>query len=482
MSGLAFLLPEMFLCAGGLAALGLGAALPRPAPRLQLGVALAALAAAAAAVLAAAPAGTVLDGMLVLDAPARYFRLLILAGAGVSLLFASRYAVTRALAADMLCALQLFAALGMLLLAAAASWVVLVLGLELVSLCFYVLIGLDRTRRSSLEAALKYFVPGAVAAGCLVFGVALVYAATGSLDLAASLAAAKAQGLGPGLAGLALILLGLGFKLALAPFHLWAPDVYQGAPAPVAAYLASGSKLAVYAALLRLVAALPQPAWQALIPVLWLLCAFSFLAGSLPALTQTRVKRLLAYSSVAQAGYLLLALLAYREAGAAPALFYAAAYALMDLGAFGSLGVLSPPDGDLDALAALRGLGRTRPWPAAVLAASLLALAGLPLTVGFIGKFVVFLAAVRADYLVLAGLGLLAALVAAGAYLRVLAALYFRRGGGAAAPAPAPGPAAHAALGLVLALIVLLGLIPGPLLGVLTDISPIISAAKNFLP
>jgi NADH-quinone oxidoreductase subunit N len=469
MSDWVYLLPQAILCAGGLAALGLGAVLLRPAPGLQLGGALLFLAAAGAIVLALPAAGSVLDDMLAFDGIVRFYQLLILGSAGLSLLFASRYASLRGLAGDELYALVLFATLGMLLLAGAANWVIFVLGLELFTLCLYVLIALDRGRRTSLEAALKYFVPGAAAAGCLIFGVALIYAATGSLDLASSLASAVAgdvASFGPGLAGLALILLGVGFKLALAPFHLWAPDVYQGAPAPVTAFLATGSKVAVYAALLRLVSALPADAWQALAPVFWLLSAATLLAGSLPALTQTRVKRLLAYSSVAQMGYLLLALLAYPAAGPAPVMFYAAAYVLMDLGAFGSLGLLSPVSGDLDALEGFAGLGRTRPWPAAVLAVSLLSLAGLPLTMGFVGKFVVFVAVVRAGYPVLAGIGILGAVVAAGAYLRVLGALYFSRPVHAGQGQP-PGPTAYVALGLVGALIVLLGIVPGPLLGLL---------------
>jgi len=311
-----------------------------------------------------------------------------------------------------------------------------------------------------------------VASSFLLFGVALLYAATGETGIAASLRGGAAHGMeGAALLGLACILVGLGFKVSLAPFHLWTPDVYQDAPAPVTAFLSTGSKTAVFAGLLRLALA-GSEIWGALSPVLWTLAALTMTAAAFGALTQPSVKRMLAYSSAGHMGYLLMALLAAPFSGPAPIMFYSAVYALMDLGAFGGLGLLSPLERDVDDVEDLKGLGFSRPYAAGGLGLCLLTLAGLPPTAGFTGKFMLFEATLAAGYVGLAVIGILAAVVSVYYYLRVLAAMYMR---------PATAPPAHEgtrsgnlALALASLLILALGLLPAPVLNVLAGAAPLL--------
>lgn len=409
-------LPELVLALGGLAALGLGAWLRERAAPLLLPLSLAA--AAASGALAAAERGY-----------GAFFPVLFCALTAGVLLFAEPYARRRGLLGDEFYGLVLWACLGMVLTASAPSWLTLFLGYELLSLCLYVLVALPKGRLAG-EAALKYFFVGAVASGFLAFGIAVLYAATGTLDVAASVAdrasAATAAAQPWARLGLALLLAAFGFKLALAPFHLWAPDVYQGAPAPVTALLAAGSKVALFAALLRVACSAGDPLWAVGAPTLALLGTLAVVVGNVGALTQPRAKRLLAYSSVAQTGYLVLALSAVRQGGAAAALFYAVAYSAADLGAFGLLGSLSSPEreGDLDLLADLRGMGATHPWRAAAFSVCLLSLAGFPPAAGFIGKLSIFVAVFRAGFVVHGLVALATTAAAAFVYLRLVRALY----------------------------------------------------------
>jgi NADH-quinone oxidoreductase subunit N len=270
------------------------------------------------------------------------------------------------------------------------------------------------------------------------------------------------------LLALALILVGIGFKTSLVPFHLWTPDVYQGAPAPVTAFLSTGVKVALFAALLRFSLLTAPPVWACCQTGLWVLAVLTMVVGNVTALYQTRVKRLLAYSSVAQMGYLFMTLLAVKEGGLTPLMFYLAVYAVMDLGAFGIIGSLSAAeqDSDLDDLEDYQGLGYSRPWRAAIFAACLLSLAGLPPTAGFMGKFVLFRAVLHADFVVLAVIGILTVIVSIYYYLKVVAAMYMSP---AAAGAGAPGadPGARLACAVILVLLLWLGLAPSPLLSLL---------------
>lgn len=393
---------------------------------------------------------------------ARFFTVLLCAITFLALLFAGEYARRRGFERDEFHALMLLSALGMVLFAVSTDWVLLAIGLETLSLPLYVLIASWRDKPRPLEAAVKYFVMGAVASAMVFFGIALLYAATGKLGLAQSLIAAGTRG--TALAGLGFILAGLGFKLSLAPMHLWTPDVYQGAPAPVTAFLSGGAKVAVFAALLRL-AMTAAPAWAALAPALWALAALSMVGGTLGALTQNRVKRMMAYSSVTHVGYLILALLAVAAAGPGPAMFAAAAFGVMDVAVFGCLGLLSPLDEDADLMAGLHGTGRANPGVAAILAMSLLTLGGLPPTVGFMSKLVVFKAALVGGYFWLSVIGIAMAIVSVFYILRVLAAVYAEPGE-PAAPPPSPGASGWLAVVLSALLLLGLGVAPAPVLDV----------------
>lgn len=398
------------------------------------------------------------------DGLTRFLACLIAALTLATLGLTARYARERDFAGDALYGLIPWSALGMLLLAGARDWLMLAIGLELASLALYALIAARVRDPLGAEAALKYFLPGAMALAVLLFGISLVYAGSGSLDLADSLAVG-----GPLVAvGLGLSLVGLGFKLSLAPVHLWTPDVYQGAPAPVAAFLSTGSKIAVAAALLRLAGAASPEARTLLWPALAIVAALSMAVGNLGAVAQRRIKRMLAYSAIAQMGYVALAALAVGHGGREAALFYLAIYAGMDLGAFGAVAALSGLAEDRDRLEDYRGLGYVCPWRAGVLAVGLFTLAGLPPTAGFFAKFLVFGAALRGGYLALAVLGVAMAAVGVFYCLRVVTALYLRRDI-AAYPVrvPGTGPAAGLTLFALAALLLWLGLFPGPLLDVL---------------
>jgi NADH-quinone oxidoreductase subunit N len=351
----------------------------------------------------------------------------------------------------------------MILLSGARDWIILFIGLEMLSIGLYVLIAARPDLPGSLEGAVKYFVLGAVASAFLVFGIGLLYAATGETGVAASVGQTPDGIL---LLGLAFVLVGFGFKLSLAPFHLWTPDVYQGAPAPLTGFLATGSKVAAIAALLRVILAVSPETMAALAPALWVLAALTMVAGNIAALTQQRLKRMLGYSSAAHMGYVLMALLAVPVVGPVPVMFYAAVYACMDLGAFGALAMLSPLGPDLDDALELRSAGYSRPWPAAVFGVSLLALAGFPPTAGFMGKLLLFWAALEGGYPVLAGLGMLTVAAAAYYYIRPLTLLYTFVPGWQTPLVRIP-PAGHCALALALLGLLVLGIAPAPVLDVL---------------
>jgi NADH-quinone oxidoreductase subunit N len=362
----------------------------------------------------------------------------------------------------------------MVLVAGALNWVIFFLGLELLSLALYVLIAVRKGRVSSIEAGLKYFIMGAVASAFLIFGIALLYAMSGTLEVAGSLAAALTYPahLPVILLALALIMVGIGFKISLAPFHLWTPDVYQGAPAPVTAFLSTGSKVALFAALLRFALLTAPPVWAACLPWVWGLAVLTMVAGNLTALYPTSVKRLLAYSSVGQMGYLCMTLVAVKQGGLPALMFFLAVYAVMDLGAFGLIGSLSAAqqDPDLDNLADFQGLGYAQPWRAGVLAVCLISLAGLPPTAGFMGKLALFKAVLQADFVVLAVIGILTVILSIYYYMKVVVAMYMAPAAAGAA-APAADPAVRLAGAVILVLLLWLGLAPAPLFDLVAKIA-----------
>jgi NADH-quinone oxidoreductase subunit N len=463
------LLPHMILAAGGFLIWCAPIVNVRGSVML-FWIAAAAAAGSGASALLCAAAGPSFQGMLDGSGYARYFQVLISAITLLTLFFSFRYTRLHGLFGDEYYGLVLFAALGMALASSALNWIVFFLGLEMLSISFYILIGCRKGEPLGNEAAIKYFIMGSVASGFLVFGIAVLFAATGSFDIAQSLGAGVTGANLPGaLLGTGLIVAAIGFKVSLAPFHLWTPDVYQGAPAPVTAFLSTGSKVALFAALLRFALNMSGGLWGYFSPALWVMAALTMVAGNVTALVQTHLKRLLAYSSIAQMGYVLMAFLAAKQAGAPAIMFFLAAYLLMDLGAFGTVSLLSGPETDLDAIEDYRGAGYSHPASGALLAVCLFSLAGFPPAAGFIGKIMLFKAALQAGYTGLAILGIVTAIVSVYFYLNVIVALYMR-GGEAGAPVSSPEPMGAVAGWAVLALIILLGVFPSPLLTTITKI------------
>ena len=367
-----------------------------------------------------------------------------------------------------LCVLVLLAAAGAVVMAGAADLIVLFLGLETMSIAAYVMAALNLRRLESLEAGLKYFVLGAFSTAFLLYGIALVYGATGTTNL-------HGIGLyldtfivlrdGMLLAGLAMLLVGLGFKVAAVPFHAWAPDVYVGAPTPVTAFMASAVKAAGFAALIRVfVEALGVRAddWQ---PAVFALACATLVVGSVLAAVQSDVKRVLAYSSISHAGFILVGVQAASDSGVASVLFYLAAYAVIAVGSFTVVAVLSGQDDDRTALASLAGLGTRRPALALGLTILLLAQAGVPFTSGFVAKFSVIAAAVQSRSYWLAVVAMVSAVVAAFAYLRVVVAMYFGDSGDTDADTvdapPAMGLGAAAVIAVAVLFTVAMGVVPG---------------------
>jgi len=334
------------------------------------------------------------------------------------------------------------------------------------SVSLYAMAGLDRGRPESQESAMKYFITGAFSSAFLLYGVALLYGVSGSTSLARIAPAVRAASGGPAamaLVGTGLLLVGFGFKVASVPFHMWAPDVYEGAPTTITAFMAAGVKAAAFGGLLRVfIQALPALAgeWQPAVAVLALL---TMVVGNLGALAQSSIKRMLAYSSVAHAGYLLAALVAAPGVGTEAILFYLVAYAAVNLGGFGALATLARQGREPLSFADVSGLARRRPLLAATLAVFLISLTGVPVSGGFVGKFYLFTAAVDGGYVVLAVVGVLMSVVSAYYYLGVVVAMYMREPVGED-PWGRVGVPAGVALTLSVLVVLGLGIYPGPVL------------------
>jgi NADH-quinone oxidoreductase subunit N len=374
--------------------------------------------------------------------------------------------------------LATFAIGGMMLFVAANDLLVMFIALEVLSLPLYLISGLARRRRLlSQEAAVKYFLLGAFASAFFLYGLALVYGATGSIRLSAVSDAVAVEGGDTLLVlGLALLLVGLMFKASVAPFHSWTPDVYQGAPTPVTAFMAACTKVAAFGAILRLLYVgfgTDEWTWR---PLVYGIAIVSMVVGSVLGLTQTDLKRMLAYSSIAHAGFLLTGVIGFDAGGESPGLsatlFYLLAYGLTTLGAFAVLTMVRDGDGEATHLSAWAGLARRSPVLAAVMTLFLLALAGIPLTSGFTGKFAVFRAAIDDGAWPLVVVALLTSAVAAFFYLRVVVLMYFSEpagigGAGAAAEGPTvgvPGLPTTIVLAVTAAATVVLGVVPGSVL------------------
>jgi NADH-quinone oxidoreductase subunit N len=440
--------------------------------RLYHGLAVGALAIALLAILMTQgnPPRTV-SALLIFDGYAHFFLAIIYSATGLLAIFARPYLAVRERDTDAFYALLLFAATGMGVLACSNHFAALFLGLETLTVSLYTLIGYLRDEARSLEAAAKYLVLAALSSSFLLFGIALVFAATGTLLLTPAFRAIVdlAPQLGRqaeaawALAGGIFLFVGFAFKLALVPFHMWSPDVYQGAPAPVTALIATGSKGAVLAVLLRAVGpvGLADMGGTAGLTTLAVLTMFG---GNLLALVQDDIKRLLAYSSIAHLGYVMVALLAGGVRGAEAVAFYVLAYVLTTLGAFGVVTIMSSDSPhEADNLAVYRGIGWRRPWLAATLTVMILSLAGVPPTAGFLAKVAVLGAAIGADRTGLALAMAIASGVAIFFYLRVIVVMYMQEGEGEQAAAGRPLSVANTVTLVVLAaLVIAVGLYPTP--------------------
>ena len=366
--------------------------------------------------------------------------------------------------------LLLFATSGMTLITAANDLIVIFLALELFSLSLYVLTGITGRRRAN-EAAMKYFLLGSFSSAFFLYGIAMAYGATASTkvnEMAAALAgAAGSQAIA--LLAMAFLAIGFAFKVSAAPVHMWTPDVYQGAPTPVTAFMSAATKVAAFFALMRVFLVALQPLQLDWIPVIYTLAALSIVVGSVLAIAQKDVKRMLAYSSIAHAGFILTGLTNATSQGIRAGIFYLIAYAAMSLGAFGVIMLVARGDEERTSLGDYAGLAKTRPTIAGVMTVFLLSLAGIPPTAGFIAKVGVFSAAIEAGHWGLVLVGVLSSVAAAFFYLRVIVQMYMQPAEGEPEEVFAGVP--QVVVGLLAAGLIVLGLFPGLLAGLIDSAS-----------
>ena len=404
--------------------------------------------------------------LICIDSYALFFVGLIIAASILVTLLHPQYLDSRQKHGESIYVLIIFATLGMETMVASCHFASFFLGFEILSVSLYGLIGYTQHHKPSLEAAIKYFILAATASAFLLFGIALIYLDTGTMDfhkLAPMLASVQLSV--TTLFGLVLVLAAIGFKLAFAPFHMWSPDVYQGSPAPVTALIASGSKCAAFAALLRLFSMVNLNSSPGIFLVLSALAFATMFAGNLLALLQTNVKRLLAYSSIAHMGYLLIPLIAGRGQAPSSIAFYLAAYSATTITAFGIITILSTfkKTGDMEELEDYRGLAQRSPALTAIMTIALLSLAGIPLTAGFFAKFYIFSAAVQSGMWALLIVGVVNSGLSAYYYMRVVVTMYTRIDK-ETSQLPEPDIASQIALGVALAIILSFGIYPSPLI------------------
>jgi NADH-quinone oxidoreductase subunit N len=406
-------------------------------------------------------------GMVIVDMAALLFQIIVLVVGFITILLSIRYAAEEGLELGEYYALLLFTLLGAMLMAAGGDLLIIFLGLEIMSLAQYILAGMRHNVLKSSESAMKYFLLGAFATGFLLYGIALLYGATGTTNLASIVTAVREGGLAdhPLLTiGMGLLVVGFGFKIAAVPFHMWTPDVYEGAPTPVTGLMSTGVKAAAFAALARVfVTALGdlQESWG---PIFWCLAVLTMTVGNLAAIAQLNIKRMLAYSSIAHAGYLLIAVVASGTAGLTGLLYYLLAYAFMNLGAFAVVVALEQREDRYLLLDDYSGLGFRYPLLGVTMAVFMFSLSGLPPTAGFMAKFYVFGAAVEQGYIVLTVIGVLNTLLSIYYYLRPIVLMYMEE---CKADVPTMHLDPFLLIGLVLTLFgtIQLGLFPSRLLG-----------------
>ena len=455
-----FILPELLLTGGALLLLMLSVTVPKQ-DGLLLGGTLAMIVATMVAVSSFAGLDeTVSRGLLAIDGFAAFFKIIVLLSAAITVLMSAPYLRVEGLRAGEYYFLVLCATVGMMFMASGLDLITLFIGLETMAMSFYVLVGYLKPNPRSNEAAVKYFLLGAFSLGILLYGMSLLYGATGTTSLAGIAAALDGQETSAVLV-LAVILVaaGMGFKIAAVPFHMWAPDVYEGAPTPVTAFLSVGSKAASFAMLLRIfVEGLPAlgDEWRTMF---WVLAAITMTVGNIAALTQSNIKRMLAYSSIAHAGYLLIGLVVGTERGVAAMLVYLGVYLFMQLGAFAIVTAMRRSDIIGDELKDLTGLFKRSPALGFAMLCFMLSLGGIPPTAGFMGKMWLFGAAIDAGAIWLVVIAVVNSAISAYYYLRVVVFMWINEDEPAGSPI-AIGPAMALAIGIAVLGTVVLGVYP----------------------
>jgi NADH-quinone oxidoreductase subunit N len=490
LQSLAWLKPELLLMVVGFVLLGLSAVLPEDRRRSIAAVALIGVVAVAFLVAAYGPAmpvsgpkvapglgqGTFPDAgghpAYVTDGFSVVFKIIFLIGAALAILMAARFLDYEGAQSGEFYAMIVFAVLGMMMLASGNDFAVLLIGLETMALSVYVLVGFAKGNRKSNEAALKYFLLGVFASAILLYGVSLVYGTTGSYNLdgiAGAIARGEAGPRGLLVIGTILVLVGMAFKIAVVPFHMWTPDAYEGAPTPVTAFISTAAKAAAFAMLLRVLLRGFYGLAADWTPLLVVLAIASMTLGNVVAIVQDNVKRMLAYSSIAHAGYMLLGVIAVGAAGSdamtqrygmTAVALYLLVYTFTNMGAFGLVVMLRRHDLVGDRVEDFRGLSRSNPLAAATMLVFLLSLAGIPSTSGFIGKWWLFGSAVKADYAWLAVIAVVNSAISLYYYARVVVAMYMSPAESAHRVA-VPAPLA-AALAVSLVLTMVIGVYPQP--------------------
>lgn len=420
------LLPELIVAVGAMVLLIGGVIAGDKATGLASWLAVALLSAAGAIVFMHADQAAAFQGAFVVDGFSRFTKLLILIGSALCILMAKEFFAIDRTARFELPVLMLLATLGMMLMVSASSFIALYMGLELQSLALYVLASFNRDSLRSTEAGLKYFVLGALSSGMLLYGISLIYGFTGTTEFSAIATVAGAGGIHIGLIfGLVFLVAGLAFKVGAVPFHMWTPDVYEGSPTPITAFFVTAAKVAAFALFIRAVIS-PFPSlmhqWQQIIVVVSVL---SSLLGAVAAIGQTNIKRLLAYSSIGHVGYALLGLAAGSQYGIQGMLVYLAFYLVTNLGMFACVSAMRRNGESVEDIRQLAGLARTQPYFAFALAALTFSLAGLPPLAGIFAKVYVFAAAMQAHLYVPAIINIVASVVGAFYYLRIITIMYF---------------------------------------------------------
>jgi len=458
------ILPELILCGGGMLLILFDAFIPRAKAALAP-LALIVFIATAWAENLFIRGGTWFGGTYEISAITMIFDLTFLLAGMLALLFARDYLDREGIEGGEFYALLMWGTVGMMMMAKGLDLLIIVLGLEILSICIFVLVGYHRRMPVSNEASLKYFLMGAFATGFILYGTALFYGATQSTNINMMARWFETAETTP-LLTIAFVLLmsGFGFKLALAPFHPWAPDVYQGAPTPVAGWLSVAPKAATLIALVRLFHAmnpvLPRVNWMTMVAALAIL---SMIVGNLVAIVQRDLKRMLAYSGIAHVGYMMIAMLTVREDSVAAVAVYTITYALMNIGAFGVVSLLIRNENDPHTLDDIAGLGFRRKFYGFALALCMFSLSGLPPTAGFISKFYIFKTAIESGHTIVALIGILTSIVSVYYYLRVVYYLYMKEPAEGYEVPAAGGVFAAGALAIAVAGILAIGLFPSPL-------------------